>query len=187
MLDIPPERIVQKIPRARPGKMLLVDTVQRRDHRRTKSCKRAHTRTDSPTANGWISNLVELNGPARCPTTRFRTLQQTARDRLYKGFRLHLRGSEGRPSFPWRATGSEAYGLHGRRISPLAVLVGKASAAVQLFQAAVCPGDQPADRRHPGKNRHRYDRYTLGSDGNLLQEQAGKLRGAADRTTRSCQ
>jgi glutamate synthase (ferredoxin) len=57
---------------------------------------------------------------------------------------------------PMARDGAEPTSSMGHVDTPLAVLVRKAPAAVSLFQAAVCPGDEPAHRRHPGEDRHRY-------------------------------
>ena len=52
---------------------------------------------------------------------------------------------------PMAQNGEEPIGSMGAD-TPLACLSRQAAAAVQLFQAAVCAGDQPADRSDPRRN-----------------------------------
>jgi len=94
-----------------------------------------------------------------------------------QGLWVQLRGSQGQHTAHGPGRGG-AYVLHGRGYAPGGAF-RKTPAAVLVFQAALRPGDEPAHRRHPGGDSHRY----LGVRGLQRKSaggEAGKLQRAAD-------
>ena len=149
MLDIPPERVLQK-GRLQPGRMFLVDTRAGPHHRR-RGDQAARSPREQPYARvaatrTW-SRWSDLPEPPRAARARPRDRAAAA-----AGLRLHLRG----PADPHGADGrgrQRGRRLDGQRRRPGRPL-GPAAAALQLFQAALRPGDQSAGRLHPRRDHH---------------------------------
>ena len=147
VLDIPPEDILQK-GRLAPGKMFLVDTAQKRiiyDNEVKAAVSRRKPYRRWVEANRIeLKGLFQVSGPVR-----------TDRD-VAPGEALGLRLHHGRHRHGDHAHGGElpgAHQLHGKRREPRRAL-RSAAAAVQLFQAALRPGDQPSHRSVPREPRH---------------------------------
>jgi hypothetical protein len=90
--------------------------------------------------------------PARIAGRREQDRTQGQPARYPAGLRLHPGGRQGRPL----SHGQErrgAHRLHGQRRGP-AGAVRQEQAPVQLLQAVVRPGDEPAHRPDPGRDRH---------------------------------
>ena len=152
VLDIPPETIVKK-GRLEPGRMLL-DRHRRRAHHQRRGdqtrdglcpplprlAERIHGRPGRPARPAGPADGRHRQGPGG-----HRPRQEGAATpaRLW----LHLR----RPAHDPDPDGKErhrAAGLDGQRHAAGRAF-RQAPTALQLFQAALRPGDQPADRRHP--------------------------------------
>ena len=142
VLDIPERKIVKKW-RLQPGKMLLVDLEQGRivdddELKRTLATAKPYRE--------WIDALPRCaleDMPEPAPPRR----SEVAAARSPAGVRLHA----GRPEDDPRADGAERRGgdrLDGQR-RRAAGAVEPAEGLLQLFQAAVRAGDEPADRSDP--------------------------------------
>ena len=141
-LDIAPEDVVQK-GRLEPGKMFLVDLEQGRivDDEELKHADRLGQalRQVAPRAHGPPGRAAR---GARRPRPRPRHAAPPP-----AGVRLHARGPQVHP----RPDGQQRRGgdrLDGDR-HPAGRALRPRPAAVQLLQAALRPGDQPAARRDP--------------------------------------
>ena len=138
VIEFPPEQIEQK-GRLQPGRMFLVDTEEGRivedNEIKGKIARQKPYRR-------WLENRIELRGlfqPAQRSGDRPRQTGPAA-----AGLRLHAR----RLADDRRAHGGQRPGagrLDGHRHAAGRAL-RPAQAAVQLFQAVVRPGDQPAHR-----------------------------------------
>jgi hypothetical protein len=147
VLPIPENRIVKKW-RLQPGKMFLIDLEQGRiiDDEELKN-----QFANAKPYRQWIENVrIKLDSidvsrpPARRPSA-----EEPARPPA--GLRLHAGGHQ----VPAGADGRQrrrGHRLDGQR-QPAGRAVGQEQAAVQLLQAAVRPGDQPADRPDPRGHR----------------------------------
>ena len=145
VLDVPPENVLHK-GRLQPGRMFLVDT-RRRAHRRRRRAQAQASPPSTPTASGCEEHIV----PSR-NTTAASPAGPHAR-RCCCGSRRSATPSEDlkillapmagrtatRPSARWATT---------RPGGPL----GPAAAALQLLQAALRAGHQPAGRLHPRRS-----------------------------------
>ena len=139
VIEFPPEQIQQK-GRLQPGRMFLVDTEEGRivvdNEIKGKIARQKPYRR-------WLEeNRIELRGlfqPSKPPPIDPETLAQRLRAFGYTREDLQMIVA------PMAANGQEPVGSMGTD-TPLAVLSEPAQAAVQLLQAAVRPGDQPADR-----------------------------------------
>ena len=144
VIEFPPERIRQK-GRLQPGRMFLVDTQEGRivvdNEVKGKIARQKPYRR-------WLEqNLIELRGlfqPSRPLVDRPRVAGPAA-----AGLRLYAGGAATDPG----ADGLQragAGGLDGHRHAAGGAL-GRAEAAVLLFQAALRPGHQPAHRPAAGR------------------------------------
>ena len=160
VLDIPPEKIVKKS-RLQPGRMLLADLTAGRLVDDTE-VKERYAR-QQPYGEWLDAHLVYLRD-LPIPNRRVERYDQERRDRLYKAFGYTYEEVKD-AILPMARDGAEP--------------TSAAPASVQLLQAAVRPGDQPAHGRHPGGDRHRHHRVRR------LRRQsaggaAGKLHSAPD-------
>ena len=89
--------------------------------------------------------------------------------RCSSAFGYTLRGAADVIAPDGHATARRPVGSMGND-TPLAVLSRPAAAALQLLQAALRPGDQPADRPDPRGDRHVADDASSAREGNLLDE-----------------
>jgi glutamate synthase (NADPH/NADH) large chain len=149
VLPMPENKIVRKW-RLQPGKMFLIDLEQGRmiDDEELKA-----NLVNTKPYKQWIENLrikldsieaVRKPAPPACRAHRCPAGPPA-------GLWLH----PGRHQVPDGAHGQERRGrhwLHGQR-QPAGRAVGQEQAAVQLLQAAVRPGDEPADRPDPRSHR----------------------------------
>ena len=152
MLDLPDMEIVRK-DRLQPGRMLLVDTVQGRiisDHelKETYAARQPY--------GEWLDrNLIHLRDlPIPNRRVERRSHQDLVRLRTAFGYTNEDITST---ILPMAETGGGAHCRHGRGHSP-GCAGSQRPAPVQLLQAALRPGDQPAHRRHPGGSGHRHHR-----------------------------
>ena len=148
VLDIPPERVLHK-GRLQPGRMFLVDLEQGRIIA-DEELKQRDRHASSPTASGCASTWCRWR---TCRTARV-VARAGSRDgaAAAAGLRLHHRGPEDPDGADGRRR-QRGRRLDGQRRGPGRAL-GPAAAAVQLLQAAVRPGDQPAGRLHPRRDHH---------------------------------
>ncbi len=140
VLDIAPENVLYKN-RLQPGRMFLVDTEQGRIIDDDGDQDRARRRAPYGT---WLKeNLIRV---ADLPEPARGRVDRSARGPAHPpaGLRLQPRGS----AHPARADGDQRPGggrLDGQRHAAGGALQ-QTAAAVQLLQAALRAGDQPADR-----------------------------------------
>lgn len=138
MLELEPEKIAVKS-RLQPGKMLLVDTISGRliDDDELKE----QYATRQPYGE-WLDQSLLMLKDLPIPNHHIRRYSGEERDRLYKAFGYTY--EEVKDSILQMAqTGAEPTAANGRRHSACRA-VREASAAVQLLQAAVRTGYQPA-------------------------------------------
>ena len=145
--DIPPEKVANK-GRIQPGRMFLVDTAQKR----IISDEEIKDRYASQHPYGqWLQdNMVrtsDLPAGAAAIEPDHETLEIRQEAFGYTAEDL------GKLVQPMAETGAEADRLDGHRHAAGGA-VEPAAAAVQLLQAALRPGDQPAGRRHPRGDHH---------------------------------
>ena len=147
VLDVPEERIIRKW-RLEPGKMLLVDLERGRivdDDQLKEEIASAHP------YQAWLDQTqLKLESAARRGDAD--AAAQGGAARPPAGLWLHA----GRHALLPEADGALGRG-HGRRDGPRHAArgaVGPAEAALRLFPAALCPGDEPADRFDPRIARH---------------------------------
>ena len=173
VLDVPAERVLQK-GRLQPGRMFLIDTEEGRivaDEEIKQKIATAHPYRE------WLDqNLIRL---ADVPDPRIMPQSRTTR-RCSSASRPSATPSRTCASSwrPWPATAPKP-SAPWAPTRPLAVLSNKSAAALQLLQAALRPGHQPADRLHPRGNHHLHrDGHRLGAQ----PAQAHARTRAADRT-----
>ena len=146
-LPIPSDNIVEK-ERLRPGKMLLVDTVQGRviddDELKEYYAKK------QPYGEWLDSNLVRLKD-LKIPNIKVEEHGYEERQRLQKAFGYTYEDVM-TSILPMAKNGSESIAAMGTD-SPLAVL-SRASATVQLLQTALCTGNKSAYRRYQRGNSY---------------------------------
>ena len=145
VLDIPAENIVLQ-GAAAPGQACSWSTPRRAgSSTTTRSSARSPRR--SPTAQWLDEHLIDARAICRtrrsCPQP-----DHTTRAAPAAGLRLHAAKTCSILMAPMAADGEEPIGSMGTD-TPLAVLSRPAAAALQLLQAAVRAGDQPAARRDP--------------------------------------
>ena len=147
VLDIPPENILEK-GRLQPGRMFLVDTAQGRiigdDEIKDEMASAA------PYGQWLKENLISIGDLPKPPSVI--VARSRHGDAPPGGVRLHHRGPQGAGG----ADGDRR--RRGQRLDGDRHAAGGAveqtAAPLQLLQAAVRPGDQPAGRRHPRRDHH---------------------------------
>ncbi len=165
VLDIPPEKIIQKS-RLQPGKMLLVDTVKKRVIS-DEECKQAYA-ARQPYGEWLDQNLVQLKD-LPLPNKKLEKFEQAYRDRLYKAFGYTYEDVKD-SILPMAQNGIEATASMGTDI-PLAVLSEKHQPLFNYFKQLFAQVTNPpidAIREEIVTDTTVY----IGSDGNLLQEKA---------------
>ncbi len=152
VLDIAPERVVRKS-RLQPGRMLLADL---REGRLVDDAElKARYAARQPYGEWLDAGLVYLRD-LPVPNKRVATHPQTVRDRLYKAFGYTYEEVKGRDS-PHGPGRDRAYLRYGSGYAAGGAQRA-APASVQLFQAALRPGDQSSDRRYTRRSCHGYHR-----------------------------
>ena len=147
VLDIPPERVLQK-GRLQPGRMFLIDTEQGRI---VADEELKHKIATERPYRLWLKeNLVALEDlpePPRRSRVRPRDAaqRQQAFGYTFEDLRIVM--------LPMARDGVQPIGSMGTD-TPLAVLSDKPQLALQLFQAAFRAGYQSANRRHPRRDHH---------------------------------
>ncbi len=147
VLDIPADRVLQK-GRLQPGRMFLVDTEEGRIVADEEI--KLRTANERPYALWLRDNLVTLQEVPEAPSVHgvdHDTVQQRQVAFGYTREDLELLLA------PMAREGVEPVGSMGND-TPLAVLSEQAAAALQLLQAALRAGDEPADRRDPRRDHH---------------------------------
>ena len=142
VLEIEPERVKYK-GRLQPGRMFLVDTVAGRIISDDEI--KADLASRQPYAEWIKQNQITLEQLARAAALAPR--QPRDDHPAAAGLRVHGRRHQDHSG----ADGAERRGAGGfdGRGHAAGLSVGPSAAAVQLLQAAVCAGDQPADRSDP--------------------------------------
>ncbi len=147
VLEVPAEDIRKK-GRLQPGRMFLVDTVRQRIVSDAEIKKELAARQPY---GEWLKQqqitLDMLPEPARVIGSNHETLLRRQRACGYSEEDLRIL------LMPMAAKGEEPVGSMGTDV-PLALPVRSSSVALQLFQATVCPGDQPAHRPHSRRVGH---------------------------------
>ena len=169
VLDIDSKHIVVKS-RLMPGKMLIVDTVEKRiisDEECKENCYCA-----KPYGEWLDQNLLSLKD-LKIPNRKVERHDQLTRDRLYRVFGYSYEDVK-EQILPMAANGVEPTASMGRDI-PLAVLNDKPSSLFDYFQ------QQFAQVTNPPIDSIREKVVTdttvyIGSDGNLLKEKADNCR-----------
>ena len=165
VLDIPAEHIVKKS-RLEPGKMLLVDTANKRIISDEESKKYYATR--KPYGEWLDQNLVRLD-ELKMPNCRIERYDQQTRDRLYKAFGYTYEDIKD-AIIPMAKNGAEATAAMGTDI-PLAMLSEKHQPLFNYFKQLFAQVTNPpidAIREEVVTDTSVY----VGSDGNLLEEKA---------------
>ncbi|MFI3250271.1 MAG: glutamate synthase central domain-containing protein, partial [Eubacteriales bacterium] len=163
VLEIDPEKIVEKS-RLEPGKMLLVDTVNKKIIS-DEQCKE-HYSTKKPYGE-WLSrNLLKLDDLAT-PNEKVKTHDQVRRDQLYKTFGYSYEEVKN-IILPMAINGVEPTAAMGIDV-PLAVLSEKHQPLFRYFKQLF------AQVTNPPMDSLREEVITdttvyVGSDGNLLEE-----------------
>ena len=158
--------------RLQPGRMFLVDTeqgriVERRGDQARRSSASGPTGEWLDAAPGRPRRICPSRRDA-APTPEHETLLQRQQAFGYTFEDLaHPDGADG-------ARRRRGRGLDGQRHAAGGAL-RQAAAALQLLQAALRPGDQPADRLASAKRSSRQPRRCLGSEGNLLEPEPAAL------------
>ena len=146
VLEIP-AKDVRKKGRLQPGRMFLVDTVQQRIISDTEIKKQLAGR--QPYAEWLKEQQVTMEmlpePPARNIVAKTEPLLRRQRAFGYSEEDLKILLG------PMGADGQEPIGSMGTDV-PLACLIGPSAAAVQLLQAALCAGDESADRSDPRRD-----------------------------------
>ena len=169
VLDIAPEHIVKKS-RLQPGKILLVDTKEKRIIS-DEECKNYYA-SRQPYGE-WIDrNLLHL-GELTVPNKKIPTHSQEMRDKLYKAFGYTYEDVKN-GILPMAANGIEATASMGHDV-PLAVLSEKHQLLFSYFKQLF------AQVTNPPIDSLREEIVTdttvyIGSDGNLLQEKSENCR-----------
>lgn len=169
VLDIPQNHIIQKS-RLMPGKMLLVDTKEKRIINDTELKERYAT--DKPYGEWLDMNLKHLSD-LKIPNEKVIEYSQEERDKLYKVFGYTYEDVKSQ-ILRMAANGVESTVSMGRDI-PLAVLNEKPSSLFDYFQ------QQFAQVTNPPIDSIREKIVTdttvyIGTDGNLLEEEAQNCR-----------
>ena len=165
VLDIPAEHIVKKS-RLEPGKMLLVDTANKRIIS-DEECKKYYA-TRKPYGEWLDQNLVRLD-ELKMPNCRIERYDQQTRDRLYKAFGYTYEDIKD-AIIPMAKNGAEATAAMGTDI-PLAMLSEKHQPLFNYFKQLFAQVTNPpidAIREEVVTDTSVY----VGSDGNLLEEKA---------------
>ncbi len=165
VLELAPEHVLQKS-RLEPGKMLLVDTVQKRLVS-DEECKEFYA-SRKPYGEWLDQNLVELFDLS-VPNQRVDSYDQLTRDRLYKAFGYTYEDVKN-VIIPLAKIGAEPTASMGTDI-PLAVLSEKHQPLFNYFKQLFAQVTNPpidAIREEVVTDTHVY----VGSDGNLLEENA---------------
>ena len=165
VLDIPAEHIVKKS-RLEPGKMLLVDTANKRIIS-DEDCKKYYA-TRKPYGEWLDQNLVRLD-ELKMPNCRIERYDQQTRDRLYKAFGYTYEDIKD-AIIPMAKNGAEATAAMGTDI-PLAMLSEKHQPLFNYFKQLFAQVTNPpidAIREEVVTDTSVY----VGSDGNLLEEKA---------------
>lgn len=165
VLDIPAEHIVKKS-RLEPGKMLLVDTANKRIIS-DEECKKYYA-TRKPYGEWLDQNLVRLD-ELKMPNCRIERYDQQTRDRLYKAFGYTYEDIKD-AIIPMAKNGAEATAAMGTDI-PLAMLSEKHQPLFNYFKQLFAQVTNPpidAIREEIVTDTSVY----VGSDGNLLEEKA---------------
>ncbi|MFI3252860.1 MAG: glutamate synthase large subunit [Eubacteriales bacterium] len=165
VLDIHPERIIKKS-RLEPGKMLLVDTVQKKVIS-DEECKKYYA-SRRPYGEWLDRNLLHLK-KLPIPNKRLPVICQEERDKLYKVFGYNY-GDIANCILPMAQTGHEPTTAMGIDI-PLAVLSDKHQSLYYYFKQLF------AQVTNPPIDSLREEIVTdttvyIGSEGNLLEESA---------------
>jgi hypothetical protein len=146
VLEFPPERVLEK-GRLQPGRMLLIDTAQGRilaDDEIKKKIAAEHPYREWLDKNLIaLDDLVDQDKPVYEEHGTVLQRQQ-AFGYAYEDLRVVLE--------PMAKNGVEPDRGHGNGHASGGA-VGQTPTPLQLFQAAVRPGHQPAHRLHPGGNR----------------------------------
>jgi hypothetical protein len=142
VLPIKPEDIRMK-GRLAPGRMLLVDTEQKRLISDEEVKKQLAAR--QPYAQ-WVKGKSDYSRPSAQPRERARHQSRNDPDAA-ASLRLHGRRPQDDPASGGHQ-GRRAHRIDGHRHAAC-VPFGQAAAAVQLFQADLRAGDQPGDRFDP--------------------------------------
>ncbi len=169
VLDIPEESIVLKS-RLKPGKMLLVDTIQKRIIS-DEECK-SYYASRKPYGEWLDQKLIALKNLA-IPNRRVDFYTQEERDKLYKCFGYTYEDIK-ESIVPMAKNGSEAIASMGTDI-PLAVLSEKHQSLFNYFKQNFAQVTNPpidAIREEVVTDTCVY----AGSDGNLLEEKADNCR-----------
>ncbi len=165
VLDIPAEHIVKKS-RLEPGKMLLVDTANKRIIS-DEECKKYYA-TRKPYGEWLDQNLVRLD-ELKMPNCRIERYDQQTRDRLYKAFGYTYEDIKD-AIIPMAKNGAEATAAMGTDI-PLAMLSEKHQPLFNYFKQLFAQVTNPpidAIREEVVTDTSVY----VGSDGNLLEEKS---------------
>ena len=165
VLDIPAEHIVKKS-RLEPGKMLLVNTANKRIIS-DEECKKYYA-TRKPYGEWLDQNLVRLD-ELKMPNCRIERYDQQTRDRLYKAFGYTYEDVRD-AIIPMAKNGAEATAAMGTDI-PLAMLSEKHQPLFNYFKQLFAQVTNPpidAIREEVVTDTNVY----VGSDGNLLEEKA---------------
>ena len=165
VLDIPAEHIIKKS-RLEPGKMLLVDTANKRIIS-DEECKKYYA-TRKPYGEWLDQNLVRLD-ELKMPNCRIERYDQQTRDRLYKAFGYTYEDIKD-AIIPMAKNGAEATAAMGTDI-PLAMLSEKHQPLFNYFKQLFAQVTNPpidAIREEVVTDTSVY----VGSDGNLLEEKA---------------
>ena len=168
MLDIAPENIERK-GRLQPGRMFLVDTEQgrivedeeiKRRARRAQAVRQVAARQQDRACRARGRRRRAASDRAGCTTS----LRTAADVRLHAGGPAHPDVADGRD-------GRGAGRLDGQRHAARGASATSRSCSVQLLQAALRAGHEPADRPDPRGARDDAQTY-IGPEGNLLDETA---------------
>ena len=148
VLPIPEEKIVRKW-RLQPGKMLLIDLEQGRIVE-DEEIKADARRGRSPTRSGSTQTQFKLEELDAIEPDAPRSARRTIRRPCSIASRRSAtpRRTSSSSSSRWRAQADDPIGSMGTD-TPIAVLSDRPQAALQLFQAELRPGHQPADRSDP--------------------------------------
>ncbi|MBQ7658974.1 MAG: glutamate synthase subunit alpha, partial [Butyrivibrio sp.] len=169
VLDIEPEHIVKKS-RLQPGKILLVNTVEKRIIS-DEECKKYYA-SRQPYGEWIDGNLLHL-GELSIPNKKIPTHTQEMRDKLYKAFGYTYEDVKN-GILPMATNGVEATASMGHDV-PLAVLSEKHQPLFSYFKQLF------AQVTNPPIDSLREEIVTdttvyIGSDGNLLQEKSDNCR-----------
>ncbi len=169
VLDIPTEKIIKKS-RLQPGKMLLVDTIQKRIIS-DEECKNYYS-TKKPYGEWLNGNLLKLKD-LKIPNKNIETHSSEMRDKLYKVFGYSYEDVKNN-ILPMAKNGVEPTSAMGTDI-PLAVLSDKHQPLFRYFKQLF------AQVTNPPIDSLREEIVTdttvyIGSDGNLLDDQSENCR-----------